>query len=243
MVQNSIKKQILATILILIATILIFEFSDYDILVQNYFYRNNSWIIDRNNSLLKFIFYDGLKKLIILFFIMIFLSLFFLKKPFIENNKKILIIILLSGILIPSIVGILKASTNMPCPRNLSYFGNNYPSVGLFEHYPKNFIQPKKIKCWPAGHASGGFSLMSLILLFKSRKNKTIALLPILVIAWSMSLYKMAIGDHFLSHSIITMIISWLVILILIMLSAVNKDFSFKKITKNSTNHHILKDL
>lgn len=225
MAQNSIKKQILATILILIATILIFEFSDYDILVQNYFYRNDSWIIDRNNSLLKFVFYDGIKRLIILFFIMIFLSLLFLKKTFIENNKKILIVILLSGILIPSIIGILKASTNMPCPRNLSYFGNNYPSIGLFEHYPKNFIQPKKIKCWPAGHASGGFSLMSLILLLKSRKNKAFVLFTILIIAWSMSLYKMAIGDHFLSHTLITMIVSWLIILILTALA----DFTHRK--------------
>jgi membrane-associated PAP2 superfamily phosphatase len=200
----------------LFLTILIFEFSDLDILIQNYFFKNNSWILDRNNKFLKFVFYDGIKKLIIFFFVLVLLTLlFFYKKPFLKKYKRALIIILLSGILTPSIVGTLKAATNMPCPKNLSYYGANYPHVKLFSKYIDSFHQQKRIRCWPAGHASGGFALMSLILLFNSKKNKVLVFVFVMVISWSIAMYKTLIGDHFFSHSLITMIIAWLVILIL----------------------------
>jgi membrane-associated PAP2 superfamily phosphatase len=34
-----------------------------------------------------------------------------------------------------------------------------------------------------------------------------------MALAWSMGTYKMLIGDHFLSHTIVTMLLSWLIIL------------------------------
>jgi len=36
------------------------------------------------------------------------------------------------------------------------------------------------------------------------------------VIGWSMGTYKMLIGDHFLSHTTITMILAWLLILMIV---------------------------
>ncbi|SFV54930.1 PAP2 family protein [hydrothermal vent metagenome] len=36
-----------------------------------------------------------------------------------------------------------------------------------------------------------------------------------MIIGWSMGLYKMMIGDHFLSHTLITMVLAWLIILII----------------------------
>jgi membrane-associated PAP2 superfamily phosphatase len=65
-----------------------------------------------------------------------------------------------------------------------------------------------------AGHASGGFALLSLFFLFKTARKSIGVVLFALTIGWSMGLYKMAIGDHFLSHTIITMLIAWLIILI-----------------------------
>ena len=55
---------------------------------------------------------------------------------------------------------------------------------------------------------------MSLFFLFKKRKYQIRALIFALAIGWSMGIYKMLIGDHFLSHTIITMLIAWLIILI-----------------------------
>ena len=36
-----------------------------------------------------------------------------------------------------------------------------------------------------------------------------------MLIGWSMGTYKMLIGDHFLSHTVITMILAWLLILVI----------------------------
>jgi membrane-associated PAP2 superfamily phosphatase len=123
--------------------------------------------------------------------------------------------VVFAAILIPVVVGSLKATTNTPCPKNIEHFGGVYPDIKVLDSYPKTFQQKGKIKCWPAGHASGGFALLSLFFLFKSAKNRKKALVFAMVVGWSMSLYKMFIGDHFLSHSIITMEIAWLIVLIL----------------------------
>ncbi len=217
MLEN-LNKQIAITAILLIAVIALFQFTQLDILVQKNFYNfeTKAWIIDKNEPILKFFLYDGLKKVLIIFAVAILFSLiFFRKKVLIQEYKKGLIIVLLAAIFVPVLIGSLKAITNTPCPCNIVDFGGTYPDIKVFDTYPKDFVQPSKAKCWPAGHASGGFALMALFFLFKSPINRKRALGVALVIAWSMGLYKMLLGDHFLSHTIITMLLSWLIILII----------------------------
>jgi membrane-associated PAP2 superfamily phosphatase len=42
-----------------------------------------------------------------------------------------------------------------------------------------------------------------------------------MVLGWSTASYKMLIGDHFLSHTVVTMILAWLIILLIV--AVVNK--------------------
>lgn len=217
MLKNT-NNQLLITTILLVVVVALFQFTQLDIIFQENFYNyeTKSWLIDKNEPILKFFLYDGLKKLLILFAVLVLFSLIFLrKKKIVQEYKKGLIIVLLSAIFVPLVVGSLKATTNTPCPCNIVNFGGNYPDVKVFDSYPKDFIQKKKIKCWPAGHASGGFALMALFFLFKTAQNKKIAIITALVIGWSMGTYKMLLGDHFLSHTIITMLIAWIIILII----------------------------
>ena len=212
------KRHIFLTFILLIASILFFGFSSLDKTVQDLFYNSNSqeWLLDKHLEPYKFIFYDGIKKLLILFALSILIALlFFRRKELVQHYKRGLLIVLLSAIFIPLITGALKKSTNMPCPKNEIHYGGIYPSTKVWEHYPKSFEQPSKIRCFPAGHASGGFALLSLFFLFKSRRNKIKALILALSVGWSMGMYKMMIGDHFLSHTIITMLLAWLIVLII----------------------------
>ncbi|MCW9026251.1 MAG: phosphatase PAP2 family protein, partial [Thiovulaceae bacterium] len=126
-----------------------------------------------------------------------------------------LFVVLLSAIFIPVIIGGLKAVTNTPCPKNIEHFNGDYPDIKVFDTYPKTFKQDCKIRCWPAGHASGGFALLSLFFLFKRSKNKNRSLVFALFVGWSMGTYKMLIGDHFFSHTLITMLIAWIIILLI----------------------------
>jgi membrane-associated PAP2 superfamily phosphatase len=214
----SIKREIIITIIILLLTTLFFGFSSIDNMVQDNFYEQSrkTWILNRDLQPYKFIFYDGIKKLLIvvaLFFLMALI--FFRKNTTIQAYKRGLLIVVLSAIFVPLIVGGLKKATNMPCPKNEIRYGGEYPATKVWEHYPQTFQKKEKICCFPAGHASGGFALLSLFFLFKTRRNKILAVLSALTVGWSMGIYKMLIGDHFLSHTVITMILAWIIILII----------------------------
>lgn len=219
MTQKLINKQIFITFSLLIFVIVLFQFTNLDIFIQSYFYNFETkiWLIDKDELILKLLLYDGLKNLLILFAVgILFTLIFFRKNRIIQEYKKGLLIVLLSAIFIPLIVGSLKAITNTPCPCNIVHFGGTYPDIKVFDSYPKDFIQTSKIKCWPAGHASGGFALMALFFLFKTPSNRKKALIGGLIVGLSMGTYKMLLGDHFFSHTIITMLISWIIILVIV---------------------------
>ncbi|MEJ2495894.1 MAG: phosphatase PAP2 family protein [Sulfurovaceae bacterium] len=121
------------------------------------------------------------------------------------------------------------ATTKVPCPHDIVHYGGSYPDVKVLDAYPKDFLHKSNVRCWPAGHASGGFALMSLYFLFKTPKNKKRALIVAIVIGWIMGLYKMLLGDHYLSHTIVTMLLSWLLILIVVKI-VYRKDKSLEKV-------------
>ena len=210
-------KQIILTVLILFCSVLLFEFTQIDLLLQDVFYNFElkHWILDRDEKVTRFIFYDGIKKLYIALILVVLTGLlFFRKNRLIQAYQQGLLIVCLSSLVVPLMVGALKASTNTPCPREITRYNGNEPYVTVLGRYPENFKQTKRARCFPAGHASGGFALLSLFFLFKKRRNKIIALLSALTMGWSIGIYKMLIGDHFLSHTVATMILAWLIILI-----------------------------
>lgn len=215
----SINKQIIVTSILLIGVIILFGLSDVDLYIQDKFYdfQTHLWFLDKQLQPYKFLFYDGIKKTIIFIgLILIGAYLYSLKTGKFKAYHRGLLIVSLSAILIPLVVGGLKKTTNMPCPHAELRYNGDVHRVPVWERYSPE-TRPKDHKeCWPAGHASGGFALMSLFFLFRSRKNKTIALVAALAIAWTMGSYKMLVGDHFLSHTLITMLIAWLIILLIV---------------------------
>jgi len=215
--MNVMTKQILLTSAVLVFAVLLFDYSSIDLWVQRSLYNveTRQWFWDRNETVSRLIFYDGAKTAFIVFTALLPLALVvFRKSQIIREYKRGIVIVFLSSLFVPSVVGTLKAVTNVPCPKNISLFGGTYPYVTVLKSYPNNFHPIKKIRCYPAGHASAGFALLSLYFLFKSRRNKRIALGFALTAGWSMGTYKMLIGDHFLSHTVVTMIVAWLIILL-----------------------------
>lgn len=214
----TLNRQIILTSLILAAIILFFGMTDIDIDVQDFFYNysTHKWILDSSLQPYKFIFYDGIKKLLIAIAVLFLLALiFFYKTKIVREYKRGMVILILSAILVPVVVGGLKKETNMPCPKDEMHYGGIYPRTAVWQEYSKEFtLTHKRSKCWPAGHASGGFALFSLFFLFKKRRNKIAGLTTGFIVGWSMGLYKMLIGDHFFSHTVITMILAWLIILL-----------------------------
>jgi membrane-associated PAP2 superfamily phosphatase len=203
-------KQVQFSLVGLAASLIWFELTPTDLWFQQYFFdaSNQQWILDRTEPVMRFLLYDGIKALLVLLMLSLVACLVFFKcSSIVRQYSKGIRIVVFSLILVPGVVGSLKATTNVACPRVLSDFGGALPHVGLLGQHPKH-----QQRCFPAGHASGGFALMSFFLFFKTAKNRKRALYISLSCGWIMGGYKMLIGDHFLSHTIVTMLLAWLII-------------------------------
>ena len=214
----NLNRAIFLTSITLVISIIYFGISDIDIKIQDYLYnfKNHSWLLNSNLEPWHTIFYTGAKKLLILIAISLLLALIiFWRRKFIQDYKKGLIIVILSAIIVPLSVGFLKKTTNMPCPKDEIHYGGKMPRTAVWQKYKEPYSKMEHIACWPAGHASGGFALLSLFFLFKSKRNRTIAIIVALSVGWAMGFYKMLIGDHFFSHTFITMVLAWLIILLI----------------------------
>ena len=206
-------QQSLLAIGCLLFVVLLFDFTNIDMWVQNKLYQFGAgqWMLDKHDETLKLFFYDGPKKLLtVLAKIILLVLIVFRRNSFVEKYGQGLLIVLVSTIITVALVGGLKSLTNVPCPKDLSHFGGDYPYVTFLHRIPLA-EHLDRVRCFPAGHASGGFALLSLFFLFRRRRNQWIGLGVGMACGWTFGIYKMLIGDHFLSHTLVTMCLAWLV--------------------------------
>lgn len=195
-------------LLLTFLVIYIFEYTSLDFLIQNSFYdfENNRWMLDKfGNLFYKYFFYNFSKALVIVIamsFLYIFIASYFFNS-FKKLRKKSIIIFLCIS-LTPMFVSFLKKETNISCPRELLVYQGDVKYKKLFEKKELNNIG----RCFPAGHASGGFALLILTILARNKKEYFQVLAFTSVLAFSMAIYKMAIGDHFLSHTLVSFFIA-----------------------------------
>lgn len=183
---------------------------------QLYNFPLHHWWLEKEARLPKLLFYIGPKRLFIGAAVLLLLCLVFARHtPWIRDNHRGLSIVLLSMILVPAVINGLKSVTNIPCPKDIQHYGGTHPYVSLFEHNQETTPTLTRVACYPAGHASGGFSLLSLFFLFRTRRAKALAVSTALGIGWITGIYKMLIGDHFLSHTIVSMVLAWIIVLVI----------------------------
>lgn len=203
------------SVLALVLTLLLFESSTIDLWVQHWLYDqvNHHWLWSKTEPVTKLFLYDGIKGLLIIFAICLLSMLLFGRHlHWVQSRLSGIRIVFLSLLIVPMVVGSLKATTNVACPGGLQQFGGSLPYIKVFEPYPDNVRPLNRQRCFPAAHASGGFALLSLYFLFMKRRNQRLALGFAFALGWLMGGYKMVIGDHFLSHTMITMELTWLLV-------------------------------
>jgi membrane-associated PAP2 superfamily phosphatase len=210
------------TIIAILLTIIITNILPIDIKLQKAFFYNGQWLIEKSNLPLRLAFYKMPKIFLAILGVgglVVFCSGFF-KKEFLPYQSKALILFL-SISLVPVIVAALKGTTNLYCPNQLSLFNGNKPYKRLLNTYPQEFNADRVGKCYPAGHASGGFSLLSLYYILKRRE---LGLIIGLGLGWIMGFYQILSGSHFISDTIMSMLIAWLTVSIIT--KCVNKTTS-----------------
>jgi len=212
------NKSIIVTLILLVLSVVLLGISNVDSIVQDLLYniQTQQWILSKSDQPYHLIFYKSIKILLILISTLLLASLLFFRKiKIVIQYKKGLMIVLFSLIFVTTISVEIKKYSNMPCPKHQIHYGGKYPDTVVWESYPKPYDSFQKTKCWPAGHASAGFALLSLFFLFKRKRNKYIGLIIGLSLGWSMGIYKMLIGDHYFSHTFISMLLAWFIILII----------------------------
>jgi len=170
-----------------------------DLWLQSFFWNGKAWLIPHENALGLAIAYDGPKALIIIWALLLIGAAIFAKRV------RVRALYLLACLAVVSVVCTqLRAVTGMATPLELKAFGGVHDHLLLFQAKPAGYPS----HAFPAGHASGGFALLGLYWILKGRRWRGLAL-GLGVGCW-MGFYQVARGEHFLSHTLATASLAWL---------------------------------
>lgn len=120
--------------------------------------------------------------------------------------------IFLSVLLCTLIISAIKTINPITCPYKLVEFGGSLHSYTLLSFFDTS-VQVGK--CFPSGHASGGFSLMSLYFAatLTGQKVSPKLLIPGLALGILFGITQQIRGAHFVSHDIASFLICWTICL------------------------------
>lgn len=191
----------------------------FDQLAQTPFFRYDGWVFPKaTHTEFNWLLYTVPKIFIGIVggaFLLIFLASFSSNYYFrLQAWRKPAWLVVCSIIFVPLLVSVLKALSGVYSPVDLLTYGGKHPHIGLLEQlWTYGAVQGGR--SFPAGHASGGFALMALYYLPLHRSWKRFLFTFGFFAGWSMGLYQMARGEHFLSHTLTTMFLSLAVITML----------------------------
>jgi membrane-associated PAP2 superfamily phosphatase len=182
-----------------------------DFTVQSWFWDGRSWLIPKDSGWFHQLAYTGPKVVLYVFALWLLWAMAFPARSPAWLGRRRAGYIFLCLALIPLLCTQLRAVTQMATPRDLAIYGAIPPKA--WEHlllfdaktldYPSN--------AFPAGHASGGFALLSLAFAWGTASARRRGVLIGCVYGGAMGLYQIARGEHFLSHTLATAVLAWLI--------------------------------
>lgn len=106
-------------------------------------------------------------------------------------------------------VSLLKHGSALHCPWDLSEYGGYAHFAHLFARLPDNVAAGK---CFPGGHASGGFALMAFYFGLRDMhvRHARLALALAVLLGMAMGWAQMMRGAHFLSHNVWSAWVVWM---------------------------------
>jgi len=106
------------------------------------------------------------------------------------------------------LVAALKHGSNIDCPWDLARYGGTRRYIGLFELRPAGLGRGR---CFPAGHASGGYAWLALYFFLGAVKPRWrwLGLAAGLGLGLLFGVSQQLRGAHFLSHDLAALAICW----------------------------------
>ncbi len=201
---------------LLAAVLALFELTDLDLALQDklYNFETRRWVVDEKDPLGRLVFYNGPKALVWVFALT---TLTLAAGPArwrekLRVDRRGLWLGVLVIATVPALAGLGKKYTNIFCPSEIRRYGGDVAYAKLCEPYPDDDRPARRGGCFPAGHASGGFALMGLLAVRGTRRWRNGILALGLGLGWWMGGYQMLKGAHYLSHTLTTMLVAWLVV-------------------------------
>lgn len=218
MPRAGLDRTLWPAILALAGALALFELTNVDLALQDHFYdfAHQRWIVDGNEPVGRAIFYNIPKFGVILTGVtLLVLALGPARwRDRLRLDRRALWVAVATIATVPALAGLGKNFTNVFCPSEIRRYGGAVPYVKLCSPYPEDDRPAQRGHCFPAGHASGGFALLSLAWLRTSRRARFAGLAVGLGVGWWMATYQMLKGAHYLSHSVTTMLVAWIVVLV-----------------------------
>jgi len=195
---------------LLAAVLALFELTDLDLWLQDHFYNfeTRRWVVDEKDPLGRLVFYVWV-------FALTTLTLAAGPARWRDRfglNRRGLWLGVLVIATVPALAGLGKKYTNIFCPSEIHRYGGDVAYAKLCEPYSDDDRPRRRGGCFPAGHASGGFALMGLLAVRGTRRWRNGILALGLGLGWWMAGYQMLKGAHYLSHTLTTMLVAWLVV-------------------------------
>lgn len=147
------KRYLITCLILLVLMIWVQEYSGLDMRIQQLFYRDQSWMLDYSEPVLRILIYQLPRALFIV----------------------------LCLLLVPAIISAGKQETYAHCPHQYQEFGGPIPYVTLMEVNKT----PHDGRCFPAGHASGGFALMLFVMIASTGRQQMVALVGAMTLGWA----------------------------------------------------------
>jgi membrane-associated PAP2 superfamily phosphatase len=196
------------------------EFTRLDLWISRHFYdpELHQWIY-KESLLAETILHTGGQYIVYLSaaVMLICLSASLRSNSAFHRYRRELIFLLVASISGPIIIALLKSSTHIYCPWDLTLFGGNKPYVRLFDDAPSDL---KIGHCFPAAHAGSGFAFISLYFFLMAVKPeyKLYGLYLGLVLGFVFGATQQARGAHFFTHDVFALAVCWFSSLLLFIL-------------------------
>ena len=181
-----------------------------DLNVQSWFWDGRDWLVPKDAGWFHRLAYTGPKVLLYAFALWLLWAIAFPGRSpaWLGRRRAGYLFIAMAATALTCTQ--LRGVTQMATPRDLSLYGaiapNAWEHLLLFDAKPVGYPS----HAFPAGHASGGFALLSLAFAWDAASARRRGLLIGIVYGSAMGLYQVARGEHFLSHTLATAALAWL---------------------------------
>lgn len=176
--------------------------------ISSHFFSNNEWIY-RDNFFLEKILHKGgvlFSTTILICFIGYFIYLW-IKKTQDKKRLQYIGFIVVSTLITILAVFFLKRWSTLPCPWNSTIYGGGTIRPSIWQMFSLNF---PSAHCFPGGHASAGYSFLSIYFgyLYVYGKRNWLSLVPGVLLGVIFGITQQMRGAHFISHDMGTIFIS-----------------------------------